>query len=168
MVRAALSAKQDHPQRGSRGNSPLASRGAKQNCHIAPTGPWADSTPGIRVPRHLSRDSEGWSTPLSTITEAGSRPLLRQPSPTPQSAAPRHSDLPCHHPPEALPCWTEDFVCPAAHLAPETLPCRTLATPLPTVLSPGPADRDSGARAHYTPLDCQSVSRILMYVDVLL
>ena len=74
------------------------------------------------------------------ITEAGSRPLLRQRSSTPQSAAPCHADLPRHQPPEALPCWIADFVHPAAHLAPEILPCKTLTTPLPTVLFPGPAD----------------------------
>ena len=118
-------------------------------------------------------------------TEAGSRPLLSQPSPTPQRAAPRHADILWHWPPEALPCWMGGFACPAAHLAPETLPCRTLTTPLPTVPSPGPADRDSGTRVCYPPwmavgvcvcvcvcemfpLGCQSVSRILMPVDVLL
>ncbi|KAF6104240.1 hypothetical protein HJG60_011240 [Phyllostomus discolor] len=41
-----------------------------------------------------ARDSEGWSTPLSSITEAGSRALLREPSPTHQSAAPPHAELP--------------------------------------------------------------------------
>ena len=87
--------------------------------------------------------------------------------------------LPWHGQPEALPCWTEDFTCPAAHLDQEILPCKMLTDPLPTVLSPRPVNWDSGTGVHYPPLiavcvcvifllDCYSVSRILMYVDVLL
>ena len=93
------------------------------------------------------------------VTEAGSRPLLRQPSSTHQRAAPRHTDLPWHQLMEAPPCWTEDFTCPAAHLAPEILPCKTLTIPLLPVLSPGPADWDSGTQVHYPPiLSCDVIT----------
>ena len=37
------------------------------------------------------------------VTEAGSRPLMRQPSSTHQRAAPCHAGLPWHQPPGALP-----------------------------------------------------------------
>ena len=69
------------------------------------------------VPRHLSKrlGRVEYTTfkVFRGITEAGCRPLLRQPSSTDQSAALRHADFPWHQPPEALPCWTEDFICPA-------------------------------------------------------
>ena len=58
------------------------------------------------------------------------RPLLRQLSSTHQDVAPRLTDLPMTMEPEALPCWTEDGVCPAAHLAPKILLCKTLMAPL--------------------------------------
>ena len=116
VIRTATSAEQDHPWVGSSANFPLAIRSAKT----------------------FIKRTEGRSAPL--LVYAGSRTLLRQPSSTHQSVVPHHADLPWHRLPEALPCWTEDFVCPAAHLALETLPCKTLKTPLPTVLSSGPAD----------------------------
>ena len=57
MTRTAVSAKQDHPQRGSRGNSPLASRGAKTL---------------IKRPKRVE-----YTSPKG-ISEAGFSPLLRQ------------------------------------------------------------------------------------------
>ena len=63
------------------------------------------------------------------ITEAGSRPLLIQPSSIHQSAASCHADLPSHRPLEALPSWTKDRDCPAAHLALDILPGETLKLP---------------------------------------
>ena len=151
-----MSAERDHPQMGSWGKPTLGIRGAKTF---------------IKRPRRVE---------CTTF-----KVQLRQ--------APDHSweaDLhtpdccftwcwsPWHWPLEVLPCWTEDVVCPAAHLAPESLPYKTLMTPLPTVLPPWPADRDSGTRVCYPHcllhvcviflLDHQSVRKILMYVDVLL
>ena len=76
-------------------------------------------------------DPEGQTPPLSRHNWGRARPLLRQPSFTHQSAAPRHAGLPWHRVPEALPCWMEDFTSPAAHLALEILPCKMLTTPLP-------------------------------------
>ena len=71
--------------------------------------------------------------------------------------------------PEALPCWTENFVRLAADPAPEILPCKTLTAPLLTVLSPRPADWDSGTRVHYPTIllcdvvtDCFWVIRIVI------
>ena len=120
-----LSAERDQPQMGSWGNSPLAS--------------W-----GVKI--FIEKTRKGGVHHFQGITEAGSRALRREPSSAHQRAAPRHADLRWHRLREALPCWTEDIVCPAAHPALETLPCKTMTTPLPTVLSPGPADGDSGTR----------------------
>ena len=101
--------------------------GVKQNRHVPPIGSWGDSTLATRAAKTFVRKTQkGRVHHFPGTTEAGSRPLLSQPSPTPQRAAPRHADLLWHRPPEALPCWTGGFACPAAHLAPETLPCRTL------------------------------------------
>ena len=123
VVRIAMSAEQNHPQ-------------------IAP-----GETPHLAsgMPKHLSKRPGRVESTTFKVYSRG-RPLLRQTSSTPQSAAPRHADPPWHWSLEALPCWTEDIVCPAAHPALETLPCKTMTTPLPTVLSPGPADGDSGTR----------------------
>ena len=88
----------------------------------------------IKRPRRVE-----YST-LKGMTEVGFKQLLRQSSSTRQSDAPRHTHIPWHWLPEALPCQTEGFVCPAAQLGLEILPCKTLTTPLPPVLSPGPAD----------------------------
>ena len=131
VVKAATSGERDPPQIGSWGNSTLASRGAKI---------------------FIKKTQKGGVYHFEGITEADSRPLLRQPSCTHRSAAPCHADLPWHWLMGALPCWTEDFICLAAHLAPEILPCKMLTTPVPTVLSPGPADWDSGTRVRYFPL----------------
>ena len=90
VVRGAVSAERDPPQLDSWGNSTLASRGAKT---------------------FIKKTQEGGVHHFQGITEAGSRPLLRQPSSTHQSAAPHHADFPCHWPPEALPYWTEDLPC---------------------------------------------------------
>ena len=129
VVRVAMSAEQDHPSIASWGSSPL----------------------GIRVAKtFIKKTQKGGVHPFQGITEEGSRPLLRQPSFTHQSATPRHADLPWYRSLEALPWWTEDFVFSAAHLAPEILPCKMLTTPLPMVLTPRPADRDSGTWAHYS------------------
>ena len=125
LTKTAVSAEWDHPYIVSWGSSSLAIRGAKTL---------------IKRPRRVE------FTTLKGVTEAGSRPLLRQLSSTHQNDAPRHADLPWHQPPEALPFWSEDFICPAAHLALEILPCKMLTTPLPTVLSPGPAHWDLGLR----------------------
>ena len=141
MTRKAMCAERDHPQIGFCGwstYSPICPQGCQDTHQETQKG-------GV----HHSKG----------ITEAGFRPLLRQLSPTHQDAAPHHADLPWHWPPESLPCWTEDFICPAAHLAPEILPCKTLITPLPTVLSPGPADRDSGPWVQYPPiLSCDVIT----------
>ena len=131
VVRTAMSAEQDHPQIGSWGNSTLASRGAKTL---------------------IKKTQEGGVHHFQGITEAGSRPLLRQPSSTYQSAAPHHADFPAIGHPRR--CPTGRRTCPAAHLALEVLPCKMLTTPLPTVLTPRPSDRDSGTRVHYLPTDC--------------
>ena len=83
-------------------------------------GSWGNSTLGLGVKRQLlkmPRRAEYTAFKVQ-VPEAGSRRLLRQRSSTPQCAAPRHTDLPRHQPPEARPCWTADFVCSAAHLAP--------------------------------------------------
>ena len=98
------------------------------------TGSWVNPHLASGVPRHLSK--KGGVYLFQGITEADSRPLLRQPSSTHQSAALCHADLPWHQWPEALPCWTEDFACPAVRLAPEILPCKMLTTPVPTVCHP--------------------------------
>ena len=68
------------------------------------------------------------------------RPPPRQQSPTHQGAAPCHADLLTAMLPEARPCWTEDFVCPAAIRALKTVPCKVLRAPPPTMLSPEPTD----------------------------
>ena len=141
VTRAAMSAEQDHPQTGSWANSTLATRGVKQNSHEPPIDKLLGKFPTchqgaktlIKKPRSCGVHN------FQGITEAGSRPLLRQLSCLHQGAAPHHIDLPWHRPLEDLPCWTGDFTCPAALLTPEILPCKTLKTPLPTVLSPGPA-----------------------------
>ena len=104
------------------------------------------------VPRHLSKDPEGWSAPLSRYNWGRLQTTAGKPSSTHQCAASCHVDLPWHRPPESLPCWIEDFACPAGHLAPEILPYKMLTTPLPTVLPPWPTDWDSGTRVHYPPL----------------
>ena len=84
--------------------------------------------------RHLSRDPKVWSAPLSRCnwdrvqTTAETAGLH-----TPESCSMQHRS-PLASPPEALPCWIEDFVCPAAHLALEILLCKILTTPLPTCL----------------------------------
>ena len=88
----------------------------------------------------IEKTKKGGVHHFQGVTEAGSRPLLRQQTSTLQSAAPCHTDLPWHQLSEALPCWTEDFVCPAAHLALEIPPCKMLTTPWPSMLSPRPAD----------------------------
>ena len=140
MSKVAVSAEWHHPQIFSRGNSTLAIRGIKQNSHVPPigSGSWANSPLGFSGAKTLfKRTQKGGVLHSQGITEAGSRPLLRQLS-TYQSAAPCHTDLLWHQLPEALPCLTEDFFYLTAHLAPEILPCKTLTTPLPTVLSPGP------------------------------
>ena len=85
-------------------------------------GAGANSSPGIRGAKTFARNTQKGGGPhFPGITEAGSRPLPREPSPTPQRAAPCHADLTGHRAPEALPRWTGDFACPAAHLAPEVL-----------------------------------------------
>ncbi|XP_053785314.1 UPF0488 protein C8orf33 homolog isoform X2 [Desmodus rotundus] len=89
---------------GSWGNSPLAS--------------W-----GVKI--FIEKTRKGGVHHFQGITEAGSRALRREPSSAHQRAAPRHADLRWHRLREALPCWAEDFTCPAAHLALETLPCKT-------------------------------------------
>lgn len=88
-------------------------------------------------------------TTLKSITEAASRLLLTQLSSTHQDGAPCHDDLPWHWLQEALPCWTEDFICRAAHPAPEILPCNMLITPVLTVLFPWPVDWESGTWVGY-------------------
>lgn len=50
--------------------------------------------------------------------------------------------------PETRAHRTEDVICAAADLALETLPRETLRAPLPTMLSPGRTDHDSGTRVH--------------------
>ena len=134
VVRLARSAERDHAQIGSWGSSALASRGVRQNSHAPPIGSWANTALGIRVAKaFIKKTQKGGVHHFQDTTEADSRPLLRQLSSTHQSAAPCHDDLPWHWPPEALPCWTDDFACPVAHLATEILPCKMLKTPLPTV-----------------------------------
>ena len=130
MVRTTMSAEWDHPQIDSWAKSPFGIKGAKTL---------------------IEKTQKGGAHHSQVVTEAGSRPLLRPLSSMHQSAAPRHSHLPWHQPPGALPRWTKDFICPAAHLALEILPCKMLMTPLPTLLSPGPADWDSGTGVHYLP-----------------
>ena len=142
VVRGAVSAERDPPQLDSWGNSTLGIGGAKT---------------------FIKKTQKGGVHHSPGVTEAGSRPQLRQPSATTQRAAPRHANLPWHRLPEALPCWTEDFSCPAAHLAPEILPCKTLMSPLPTMLTPGPADQDSGAQVHYPPLIALCVCVCVLY-----
>ena len=119
MFRVAMSAQRDHPLIGSWANSALGIRGAKT---------------------FIEKTQKGGDHHFQGITEAGSRPLWRQPGSTHQSAAPCHTDDPWHQPLEALPCWTKDFVCLAAHLPLEIVPCKMLTAPLLTVLSPGLAD----------------------------
>ena len=134
MTRTAVSAEHDHTQIGSWGNSPHGIRGAKI---------------------FIKKIQKGGILHFQGITEAVSRPLLRLLSSTHQSAVPHHADLPWRRPPEVLPCWTEDFVCPAAHLVPELLPCKRLTAPLPPVLPVFWMCRlrlwDSGS---LSPIDC--------------
>ena len=107
-----------------------------QNRHVCRVGPPIDTLlgkfPTCQQGGHdtYQETQKGGAHHCQGITEAGSRPLLRQPSSTHQSAAPWHADLPWHQLMEAPPCWTEDFAYPSAHLAPETLPCKILRTPL--------------------------------------
>ena len=84
-----MSVEVEYPRISPLGHAPLAIRGAKTL---------------IKRPRGVEY------TPLNGITEAGSRPLLRQPSSTHQDAVPRHADLLTAMLLEALPCWAEDFV----------------------------------------------------------
>ena len=130
MIRTAASPEWDHPQ---------LAPGQIPNCH--------------KGCQEINQETQkGGIHHFQGIAEADSRPLLRQLSSTHQSAAPCPADLPWLWLPEALPCWTEDFICPAAHLALAILPCKTVITPLLTVLSPGPTDLDSGTWVHYSPL----------------
>ena len=109
---------------------------------------WKPSHLPIKRPRKVE------CTTLTGITESGFRPLWRQPSSTHQGAGQCYADLPCPWPPEAHPYWTEDSICPAAHLVPEILPCKMLMAPLSTVLFPRPAGWDSGTWVRYSQLSC--------------
>ena len=125
VIKRATSAERDQPHVGSWGNSPRGIRGDKTL---------------TKRPRRLSKYN--WGRLLTTAETA-------------QLHTPECCSTPCSSPlasvagGSALLDWLH---CPAAHLAPEILPCKMLATLLPTVLSPGPADWDSGTRVHYPPL----------------
>ena len=88
-------------------------------------------------------------------------------SSTQQGAASGQADLLSARLPEALPCWTEDFVCLIADLALEILPCKMLRAPLPTVLSPGPADWYSETWVCYPPtLSCDVTTDFFSVISV--
>ena len=74
VIRTARPAEWDHPPRD-------RLLGRFPTCHQG------DKTL-IKRPRRVE------STALKGVTEVASKPLLRQPCPTPQSAAPRQADLP--------------------------------------------------------------------------
>ena len=128
------------------------------NSHVCRVGPPRDRTLG-KVPtchqgcQDTYQETQKWGVHhFQSMTESGSRPLLREPSSTHHSAAP----LPCWSPLASATggsaSWTEDFICPTVHLALEILPCKTLTTSLPTLLSPGRADWESRTGVHYSSL----------------
>ena len=86
---------------------------------------------------HLpSGEPEGWSTPLSRCNWG----RLQTTAETAELHTPECCPMPRWSPLASAmggpACWTEDFVSPAAHLAPEILPCKTLMTPLPPCCLP--------------------------------
>ena len=95
------------------------------------------------VPKYLSRDWEGYRTSFSRYYWG--RLQVCWDSWSPHTRVLSHATLiSLHWLPEALPCWTGDFTCLAAHLALEIIPCETLTAPFLTVLAPGPADWEAG------------------------
>ena len=73
VIRITMSAERDHP----------------------PIGSWGDCPLGIRVAKtFIEKTQKGGVHHSQGITEAGSRPLMRQPSSAPHRAAPCHSDFP--------------------------------------------------------------------------
>ena len=89
--------------------------------HVCRAGPLTDRLLGIfHICYQGCQDTnqetqKGGVHHFQGITEAGSRPLLRQPSSTHQRAALHHTDLPWHWPRDALPSvlhWTEDIRVP--------------------------------------------------------
>ena len=128
------------------GDTPKISTTHDQNSHVCQAGPSRDSLLEKCPTCHqgyqdtYEKTQKGGVHHSQDITEAGSRPLQTQLSSTRQNAAPRHVHLPWHWPPEALPCWTEDFVCPAVHPGSGDPSLQHADNSLAPVLSPEPAD----------------------------
>ena len=80
-----------------------------QSSRVCRAGPPTDGLPS-KVPtcqqgsQDIYQETQKGGVPrFPGVTEAGSRPLMRQPSSTHQRAAPCHAGLPWHQPPGALP-----------------------------------------------------------------
>ena len=142
LSRTAMSAEWDHPLIGSWGNSPLSIRGAKTL---------------IKRPRRVEY------TTLKCITEADSRPLLRQWLPCTRVLL--HITLAslgiCHW----RICSAGPKLFPLQPVRP-ALPCKRLMAPLPMVLFSGPVGWGSGTQVCFPPLVtmCVCIFQIRVWV----
>ena len=94
-----MSAERD-PHGQAPGEIPHMPAGGSSRTAMYPlTGSWANSPLGIRgIKVFIEKTQKAGVHHFQGITEAGSRPLLRQPSSTHTSAAPRHAGRPWRSP----------------------------------------------------------------------